>query len=237
LNYDNPAGRLLIILREGKKLPLSHTCYQAWFQLLKTDNHADMFYRLGILMQLSRETTSLVLEEFPDEGEAVGYWSGQLKNAFINQALNGQWQSFIQHIDDHSLNYLASESKLLNYKSNTKSVIDNDIQTIRDKLLVVYDEVLSNDIELEIKKYLIRYLRKILTGIDDYFLTGALPILEAVETAVGHANVDKEYKSFLLDTEFGNKILDTLAATANVVTVAVGLPQLTATIALLSANV
>ena len=96
--------------------------------------------------------------------------------------------------------------------------------------------MLSSDIDIEVKKYLIRYIRKILTGIDDYFLTGALPILEAVETAVGHANIDKKYKTFLTDTEFGKKILDTLAATANVVTVAVGLPQLTTAIAMIAGN-
>ena len=187
-------------------------------------------------MQLIKETASIVLEEFPDEGEAVGHWSGQLKSAFINYTLQGQWASFIQHIDTHSLNYLASESKLLNLKSNTKSVIDTDIQIIRDDLSNIYDDVLSSDIDIEVKKYLIRYLRKILTGIDDYFLTGALPILEAVETAVGHANIDKKYKTFLTDTEFGKKILDTLAATANVFTVAVGLPQLTTAIAMIAGN-
>lgn len=236
MKYDNPAGRLLLILKQGKNIPAHRNCIEVWFEILKTDNHTDMFCRLGILMQLIKETASIVLEEFPDEGEAVGHWSGQLKSAFINCTLQGQWASFIQHIDTHSLNYLASESKLLNLKSNTKSVIDTDIQIIRDDLSNIYDDVLSSDIDIEVKKYLIRYLRKILTGIDDYFLTGALPILEAVETAVGHANIDKKYKTFLTDTEFGKKILDTLAATANVVTVAVGLPQLTTAIAMIAGN-
>jgi hypothetical protein len=71
-------------------------------------------------------------------------------------------------------------------------------------------------------------------SIDEYRLTGALPLLDAIDTTIGHAALEKNYKSFLTDTELGKRLLDTLSSMANVVTVAVGIPQLTVAIAQLT---
>ena len=94
---------------------------------------------------------------------------------------------------------------------------------------------LVSDQPTEVKRYLARNVRRILTSIEEYKLTGALPLLDAIDTTLGHMHIDAEYKSFLRDTELGKKLLDTLASMANVVTVAVGIPQLSATIAQLTA--
>lgn len=70
-----------------------------------------------------------------------------------------------------------------------------------------------------------------IVSIDKYRLTGALPLLDAIDTTIGHAFLENGYKSFLTDTELGKRLLDTLGSMANVVTVAVGIPQLTLAIA------
>ena len=237
MNQDNPAGRLLNILKAGKQVNTDANCRETWRKLLLANGDAEILSRLGLLMELSNEAAVKIREDFPNESGAVNHWSSQLTGAFFSQNIQSTWQSFISNIDQHSLNYLASHSTLLALTSTTKPVADEDIMKIKDKLVEISDEILESEINIEIKKYLIRYLRKIITSIDEYFLTGALPILEAVETTIGHAHVDKEYKNFLLDTDLGKQLLDTLAATANVVTVAVGLPQLTTAITLLIANV
>ncbi|MFZ2301579.1 MAG: hypothetical protein WAW10_06890 [Gallionella sp.] len=123
---------------------------------------------------------------------------------------------------------------LLQTKANTKLIADDEIQGIREKISAIYEEILNSELPDEIKKYLTRHLRKIQTGIDEYYLTGAIPLLETMETMVGHTAVDKSYREFLRDTDLGKKILDTLSSMANVVTVAVGIPQLSQAIALIS---
>ena len=96
--------------------------------------------------------------------------------------------------------------------------------------------VLSSEITPDLKKYVIHHLRKILTAIEEYKISGALPILDAVESTIGHAYLDTSYRNFLTSSEVGAKILETLAATANVVTVAVGIPQLAQGFALLASG-
>ena len=148
--------------------------------------------------------------------------------------MHANWDSFINNIDAHTLTYLKMASSLLQAKSNTRLIADTDLASIREKLDEILVEILSSDLPEEVRRYLVRNLRKIVGSIDEYRLTGALPLLDAVESTLGHAAVDKQYKSFLTDTELGKRLLDTLGSMANVVTVAVGLPQFTQAIALLT---
>jgi hypothetical protein len=150
------------------------------------------------------------------------------------QNMHGEWQSFISNIDTYTLTYLKMTSSMLQAKVNAKLLTGTDLVSIRGKLDAILVEVLASDLPDEVKKYLVRNLQKIVGSIDEYKLTGALPLLDAVETTFGHAAVDKQYHPFLTDTELGKRLLDTLGALANVVTVAVGLPRLTQAIALLS---
>ncbi|MGR2871218.1 hypothetical protein [Vibrio vulnificus] len=73
---------------------------------------------------------------------------------------------------------------------------------------------------LQFKKYIQHYMQKILTAIDDYLISGAQPILDALEATLGHAVLDPEFKEDLKETETGSKIREVLGDLANVVTIA-----------------
>jgi hypothetical protein len=235
MNYDNPAVRLLSLIEQGKKEDPSQSCRIVWQKLLKADNLQLLLPRLGKVMELSELIIEEIKENYPKQDRNCwSHWETQVNHAFMNQNLNGQWVTFINHIDQHSITYLHLASDLLQAKSNTKSLTDENLLTISEQLNTIYQEVLESDLSDEVRTYLIKNLRKLILSIDEYKLTGAPPILEAIGTAIGHAHLDEEYKNFLTDTELGKKLLDTLASMANVVTVAVGLPQLTQAIALLT---
>lgn len=237
MNNDNPAARLLSLLVKGKAIPPNTNCRTAWQQLLGVsgnDKSALLMSRLGKIMELPEQTILALQDGFPHQSNTWSHWEKQVNTGFMVQNLNANWDSFINHIDDHSINYLRMSSDLLQAKTTIKNIADEEINSVREKINQIYEETLNSELPDEVKKYLVRYLRKILTGIDEYHLTGALPLLEAVDTMVGHAMVDAGYKSFLQDTELGKKILDTLGAMANVVTVAVGIPQLSQAIVLLA---
>jgi hypothetical protein len=231
MNYDNPAARLLEILEMGKKYSKGQNCRFVWNEILSGgDDNAILMTRLGMVMALPSQAVQALKDNFPQRHKAWEHWPAQVNAGFMHQNLQGEWKSFSDHIDPHTINYLHLAVELLEAKSNTKTIVDEEIKSVRLKLQSVYDEVIAGDIESDLKKTLIRYLRKIIVCIDEYFLTGALPILEAADTVFGHAFVDEKYRSFLFDEELGKKILDTVAATANVVAIATGLPQLTTTL-------
>uniref|UniRef100_Q47D46 Uncharacterized protein n=1 Tax=Dechloromonas aromatica (strain RCB) TaxID=159087 RepID=Q47D46_DECAR len=234
MDYDNPAARLLAILEEGQQKDANQNCRQTWNELLKTGNdHAVLMSRLGHLFALPEQITQAIDDNFPTHRKNCTHWESQVRNAFYAQVLNGNWSSFIGQIDSHTISYLGFTAELLQTKANTKSIADDQILEVRAKIDELYQEVLTSNIPSEVKTYLTRYLRKILNSIDEYFLTGALPILEATGTLLGHAFVDENYRSFLKNEKLGNRIFECLTAMANVITVAVGLPQLTQALALL----
>lgn len=237
MNRDNPAARLLAILEKGQNIPRTESCRIAWQKLLCVENNqALLMSRIGKVMELPEQAIQALRADSPEQSESWEHWANQVNTAFMVQNLNGPWESFINYIDVHSIRYLRLSARILEVASNTKLIAAEELSTVREKLNLIHEEILNAEIPEEVKQYLVRYLRKILTGIDEYSLTGALPLLEAVDTIVGHALLDTSYKGFLRDTELGKKLLDTLSAMANLVTVAVGLPQLTQALVLLSSG-
>jgi hypothetical protein len=186
-------------------------------------------------MGLSQQAVNGLEELFPDHKSTWAHWESTVNAAFMVQNMHGHWETFNKNIDDHTINYLRLSSELLQARTNTKRVVDDELKEVRSRLDAVLQEVLASEQPDEVKAYLVRNLRKIITALDEYKLTGALAVLDAVEIATGHAALDTRYKNFLFDTELGKRMLDTLSATANVVAVGVGLPQLQQTIALLTA--
>ena len=185
-------------------------------------------------MELPALIIEAVQQAFPEEGNTWSHWASQVNAGFMVQNLHAGWDTFINNIDDHSITYLRMTSNLLASKSNTKLIAAESLSAIRGELQRIHDELMESDQPDEVKKYLSRNIRGMIVSIDEYRLTGALPLLDAIDTTVGHALLEKNYKSFLTDTELGRRLLDTLSSMANVVTVAVGIPQLTATYALLA---
>lgn len=111
-------------------------------------------------------------------------------------------------------------------KSSTSILTSENIQELKLKIDQLLSEVLSSELDFEIKQHIARYLQKILVSIDEYRISGALPIIESVEGAFGHAFFDENYRQAMATTEVGANIVSVLSALASAVTVALGAPQL-----------
>lgn len=239
---DNPAVRLLAILDEGKTLvakyvknPNSLTGKQAWKNILKIEEsstievHCLLLRRLGKVMELPSEIVERVKECHPGHEQTCNYWVNRVTNGLIKQNLDAPFSNFIGTIDDHCINYLTLTSTLLDQSLNNKVIGSDELLSIRTQFLDIYKEILSSqEIDNEnMRRYLLKYLKNLINVIDEYFITGAEPILDEIQSAIGHAYLNSDYSKFLKDTEIGKKIINTLAAAASIVTVAQGMLVLT----------
>lgn len=232
MNYDNPAARLLALLLAGRQKKKDNPCRAVWEELLDAQGNPPLLMaRLGKVMELPSLIIESVQQAFPDEGNTWSYWESRVNGGFMVQNLHAGWETFINNIDDHTITYLRMTSNLLASRSTTKLIASDSLNSIRGELQSILDDLMNSDQPDDIKKYLARNIRRMIVSIDEYRLTGALPLLDAIDTTIGHAALEKGYKSFLTDTELGKRILDTLSSMANVVTVAVGIPQLTVALA------
>ena len=234
MTHDNPAGRLLSILMSARVIPGDRVCRMAWHELLQTDERQSLLMsRLGKVMELPQAAILALKEAYPDDIPTWEHWEAQVNAGFNSQQLQGPWASFINYIDDHTINYLRMSATLLQGKSLTRNISTEELTDVRRTILAIIDELIESGQPDAVKKYLVYQLQRIVTAIDEYRISGAMPILDLVEGAFGHSLVDHDYSTFLKDDSLGQKVVSCLATAANLVTVATGLPALPTTVALM----
>lgn len=228
MQHDNPAARLLAILQEGRTIAHDSSCRRAWEKILNVQkgDAAMLARRLGKVMSLPQEIIELTIESYPGRASTWGHWSSQVNSAFFSQNLSSNWQSFIQYIDDHTVNYLQLSADLLESKSRLTKIDQDGLQSIRTTINELVEIVISSEVDNDLKKYVVHHLRAILAAVDEYQITGAIPVLDSIEATIGHAMISAPYYHFLLDTEIGRRVTEGLTSAANLITVAVGIPQI-----------
>lgn len=222
---DNAAARLLAILKQGKKMNPEASAQSAWmriFELKGDDPHAPsiLMSKLGQTMLLPHETKLLVEQYYPSQVSALTHTLKQIQVAFASQNLSSKWATFINNIDAHCINTLSMTSAMLDNKIESKLIESEKLELFRDRIQLLINETINSGLSKEFKKFMTHYLQKILSAINDYLISGAMPILDALEATIGHAVLDPEFKNELIETDTGIKIRDMLGDLANIITVA-----------------
>lgn len=232
--HDNAASRLLELLVKAKGIDPNIASIHAWDHLLDANkNPALLLSRMGKMIALPEQIATTLSNSVETSPGVVQHISQQFYVAFTAHKFGEKWDVFISRIDAHMTNYLTLASTLLETKVKTKRLEADELQGLRESFEQLLDKVRASDLPPRLKSYVVSQLHGLITALDDYFITGAEPILGAVEATIGHACFDRDYKGFLTDHELGKSLLDCLGAAANLVTVAVGIPQLTRIIQLL----
>jgi len=228
MNHDNPASRLHAILAMGTTKPADQPCRNVWQEILGCSSvESELFARLGKVMQLPAQAEQLVASHFPHHLATLPQWRDPVQAAFLHQNLSDRWLTFQQHIPQHSLSQLALTGEILHLKLGTQAIEREALESYKNHLLELRDEVQNSDLASIAKTYLVYELEALCNALNEYAITGGGPVLKQVEAMFGHVVRDPEYRTFLASHEVGRRVFDQLTAMANVITVLVGLPQLT----------
>lgn len=232
MNHDNPANRLLSILEIGTQQNKKTVCREVWGKLLDASgNDALLMSRMGKLMELPALIIESLKDCYPGQKNTWKHWVTQISKAFAVQNLDATWETFINHIDDMSLNLLRLSSDLIEAKVPQNTLSEEELAGLRLKLTELTEDILASATDHDLKKYLVRELRRLVSAIDEYQITGGAKIVDVVEAAIGHAVVSPAYRDFLKDTDLGAKFVTTLSLMANAVTVAPALKELAHSVA------
>lgn len=227
MDHTNPAFRLLSILEDGKTVNHQTVCRTVWAKVLKTDeNSPDLLIRLGKTMELPSLIVQALQDTYPDEPNTWQHWHTQVRAAFMQQQLHGQWSSFIGQIDEHSYTYLRMHAKLLQVQSRTKPLDREILAETRSKLDECLVKLLKADVNQDVKRYLARNIRKIIAAIDEYHITGTTGIFDSIEIVMGHQVFDPNYKAFIRESDLGQNISTIVGTIADAMSIVMGLPQI-----------
>lgn len=229
MKTDNPAGRLLNLLEEGKNIGPNVKNRDAWGTLLEVEdsNSPLLMYRLGKVMELPKQVIEQIKLNFPNQQNTHSHWSTKVNQAFGVQNLNGKWNDFNQHIDQHTLDYLSMSVDMIDSKGYTQVISSEKLNEIHEKISNLrQDAIDSDELDESFKKIISVYLQKILSAIDEYKISGAVPIMENIEQTLGRTFCDEAYRATIQRTKFGEKLLTTLTFVADITTISLGLPQI-----------
>lgn len=229
--FDNPAERLLEILQSGQGISKTVNCRNAWKQILSLDNNSSeslLMSRLGKIMDLPSQSISLLESIGENDDDSHKYWVSKVSQGFSQQNLNGNWDTFINHIDNHSISYLKLCSRLLKAHSSVNGLPQDQLESIKNQIQELIGNVQSSNLELSVKQYLVRSLQRIVVSIDEYFISGSVPIIEAIETTFGHAVANKDFRNAVKDSDIGEAVWEALFKVSSIVSLSVGFPELAA---------
>lgn len=224
----NSAKRLLNILQDCKNLEASPlSAKEAWKKVfnIQDENDVLLFSRIGKLMQLEQDVLNDIQEYYPHLVENQKQWTSQLNTAFSRLNFQEKFNKFTSLIDVHIINYLSMASDLLATKEYIKIEI-NELEKFKNEIIALIEEVFSSEINIKVKHFIIKNLNELLSAIEEFNITGVEPIFEKIESFVGHALYDKNYKEVMSKQPVGQKIWGILNAFAVMFTLANEIPKL-----------
>jgi len=226
--YDNPAAALQSILEKAVAEKPDQPCHEVWTRLLEItpEDQGGLIAKLGMVMDLPRRTLVQIRTSFPNQLKLAEMWTASVESAFLQQHLAGNWGSFAVHIQPYCIAQLGLTAELIQTRLGANLLKNEDLLNVLVGLRTLLAEVDSSSLENDLKAYLGREICELQQLIRNYRVTGAVPILKQTEAMLGHSLLDPKYSHFLTSHDLGARLLENLSAMANLLTVAVSLPQL-----------
>ncbi len=193
---NNPAARLQAILvkgRDGKNM--NKAIHLVWSELLGVEqqNRHVLLFRLGKVYQLPSQVRNAITRvDGLDHGLYLD-WMPKVEKAFSVNNFDAPWQHFVNPIDDHVIHSLGICSEVLSRMRAETTVPEDELQKTRNLVAQLIDEIIKTPtINHMLSRFMLDRLMAILEAIDCYALTGAEPINEAVQAALGAVFLDRD---------------------------------------------
>lgn len=229
---NNPAGRLLKLLREGTRITPSTVASDAWATLLNVspNDKSTFLRRLATVYELPALVRSSV-EGVPNIDQEV-YLARlpQIAKALQQHQTNAAWGSFVKSIKAETLESLRFCDELLSRECPDKRVDTDELGPLLEDVRSLLSEVIANDIDHTLKQYMLKHLHMVERAIEDYQLFGTGPLERAVEATIGSVFLNKDVAVEVAKTPLGAALWKLLGKLAIITSLVVGVPQLPETI-------
>lgn|GEM_PF-2196608 len=219
---ENPASRLNAVLQVIISAKGSSSARHVWADALQIDSadQAKLMIGIGETIKAATEVAALMNEKIPAIKSQTDEWLGWINTAFFSQAINAHIDTFKQHYPVQASYYLQMAADLLEPMS-AKPMPLEQLQKFKDALYQVKEDVLASGLEPKVVEYLVKSIQKILTALDQYVISGSVPVIDSIELLVGHAFVDRDYGD-ALRTSVGQKVMNVVGLIANAMAITAG---------------
>lgn len=229
MEIKTSAGRLLNIIEESKKIPANTRCIDAWATILNTnkDDMPLLFKRLGSVMSLPSQVQKVVINtEGIRDTKPYLTWLAPINKAFMHQNLSAGWDTFSNHIDGHTINYLSMTTDMLNLQSPEATIEDAKLKKLKTDFLNIEKEINELDLDIDLKTFMMKRIKDIINAIDEYKFNGIEPLMDALNITVGQIILNNELAIKSNDNSISKKFWNLIVNASVIVTLATGVPQI-----------
>ncbi|MFA0038207.1 hypothetical protein AB4423_16005 [Vibrio chagasii] len=86
----------------------------------------------------------------------------------------------------------------------SKELTEEELAELKKEVSELQERIIASDLDPLLKQHLNRHIKHVLDAIDDYRITGSLPVLDAVEGMCGHvvmqSNGNEQYQNTIKET-------------------------------------
>lgn len=183
--FNNPAGKLLMILREGVKKNGAQETWMVWSELLqsKSKEPSRLFGEFGKLNRALDEVERKVNTNIPNPGLYLRY-EQEIREIIGPKSLTTQWEVYRGKITPAVLFSLEHCAAALG-QHYPKADFLKEVPEIKNQLAIVMDHVADSDLPPELKTIIVQRIEDLLSAIEDYQLYGITEIEPAVHAVIG----------------------------------------------------
>ncbi|MDY4348902.1 hypothetical protein [Pectobacterium brasiliense] len=225
MKIDNAASRLHNFLLQSQhgsnSLKDTRQILRQYLNMPNAPDH-ELYKGLSGLLELPSKVQKELKTNFPDY--ELTYWLERVSRAFSQINLNSSWNGVISVIDERTLTELSTLSVLFKTKGDIALIDQSEMNVFREKINELKEDLITAGLPANMCNTILQYLNKVLSAIESYQITGVEPIMEAMESIIGRAALNDNYRKALADSGIGKKIGDIIGLVANAVTIAQGIP-------------
>lgn len=185
---NNPAGRLYQILSEVTKQRNDHESMQTvWARIfgLEESNAEEIFRAYVELLRLLK-TAREAVEQLPDiDPNLYVKPFERLERAFTVSSITTNLGSFKRHLTEGTMTALQFCAHALGKVSDEPEVSQATLRKLREQVEALISEVLSTELQYEIRVFLVERLEEIRRAIIYYRINGTRGLRKALETTIG----------------------------------------------------
>lgn len=224
MKTDNPATRILKVLRAIENCQSATLCKKAWSAALGVEDGNDslLLIKIGTFMSAPIDAVTIMNNKFPTLASQTNAWHKKFTTAMIHQNLSAPISTFTDIYKDSCNDYLEVMSQMIGTASY-EEVPEEEVLEARSTLANLIEEILKSDLEEKVKNYLVKSIRRIITALEDYELNGTIPVIESIEIMAGHVFTNEQFRTSM-NSDIGNKIFGIIGAIADAMAIVSGVP-------------
>lgn len=189
MSLNNPAGRLHALLSEAGVLNYveKDRVRTKWAKVLgvEKEDSPTLLLRLSEIMNLPAQVREAV-EAVPDiDHEMYLKHLPNVESAFAKMSLDVIWGSVAKELDKATMYSLEVCDDLLSRHHPEPMLPGDERERIHKEVRDLFEDVRTNEEDEDLREFLLRHLKAMDDALQEYKISGAPPVEEVVQAAMG----------------------------------------------------